>query len=331
MSHPLNIGLYLLSPSEPAGIERAAWAEEHGYSTVWVPDGEGKMHALTLAGALAASTSSIRIAIGIVPVFTHTPAVLAAAALTLSHLAPGRIVMGLGASAEGMIEGWHGIPYQKPLTRVRETTLALQAMLAGERSDFAGETLTTKGFKLLPPLKAPVPVYLAALRPKMLELAGELADGVVMHLAPMSLLPGMLASVAAGAKRSGRELSSLDIACRFNVVMAKNKAEAMEPAREFIQRYFTAPIYRRFFEWCGFEAEAEAFEKGFREKDRAATRAAITDRVVETFCIVGAPEECREQVAAFHAAGITSPAINACTTDPQVAQRIFEAFLPEHF
>ena len=174
-------------------------------------------------------------------------------------------------------------------------------------------------------------VYLAALRPKMLELAGELADGVVMHLAPMSLLPGMLASVAAGAKRSGRELSSLDIACRFNVVMAKNKAEAMEPAREFIQRYFTAPIYRRFFEWCGFEAEAEAFEKGFREKDRAATRAAITDRVVETFCIIGAPEECREQVAAFHAAGITSPAINACTTDGEVAQRIFEAFLPEHF
>lgn len=101
--------------------------------------------------------------------------------------------------------------------------------------------------------------------------------------------------------------------------------------REFIQHYFTAPSCRRFFQWCGFEAEAEVFETGFRDKDRAATRAALTGRVVETFRIVGVRGECRDQVAALHAAGINNPAINACTTDPAIARRIFEAFLPENF
>ncbi|MEE8435054.1 MAG: LLM class flavin-dependent oxidoreductase [bacterium] len=102
-------------------------------------------------------------------------------------------------------------------------------------------------------------------------------------------------------------------------------------AREFIRRYFAAPIYRRFFQRFGFEAEAEAFETGFRDKHRAATRAAITGRVVETICVVGGAEECREQIAAFHAAGIASPAINPRANDAEIARRPCEAFLPEHF
>ncbi len=331
MTHPLNIGISLLPDSEPAGAERAHWAEENGFSTVWVPDGEGKMHALTLAGALAATTSRIRIATGIVPVYTHTPAVLASAAMTLAHFAPGRVVIGLGASAEGMIEGWHGIPYEKPLTRLKETGIALRRMLDGHRSDFDGETLRTHGFRLKPPPEGRIPIYMAALRPKMLEMAGEFADGVVLHLAPMSLLPGMLEGVGRGAEKAGRTLGDLDIACRFNVVVGKDRPSAMEPARAFIQRYFTAPVYRRFFDWCGFEEESRRFEEGFRNKDRAATAAAITDRVVETFCIVGTAAECRDQIAAYHAAGITSPAINACAPDPAQAQETFEAFLPEYF
>jgi probable F420-dependent oxidoreductase len=331
MTHPLNLGLYLLSPAEVTGVERALWAEQRGFSSVWVPDGEGSGQGERVHLALAVRTGRIRIGLGVVPVFTHTPAVLASAAMTLAHLAPGRIVLGLGTSSENMMEGWHGIPFEKPLTRMRETTQVLRRMLMGERVEFQGETLHTRAFKLNPAPETPVPIYLAALRPKMLELAGEVADGVILHLAPLTALPRMLEHVAAGAARSGRTLADLEIVCRFNAIVMDDDGEAREATRDFVQRYLTAPVYNRFFAWCGFEREATEFYEAFRARDRARSRAAVSDALVEQMCIFGNEEQVREKIRAYAAAGIRTPAINAFAPDLPTAQRTMEAFLPEHF
>jgi len=318
----------MLPPSEFTGVERALWAEEQGFDSLWIPDGAGKMHSLTLAGGLAAKTSSIRIGIGVVPVYTHTPAVLASAALTLSHLAPGRVVLGIGASSHTMIESWHGLPFEKPLTRVRETAQVLRRMLDGERVDYAGKTLSTKGFKLMPTPNEHIPIYLAALRPKMLELAGEIGDGVILHLAPLRALPKMLEHVARGAERSGRSLADLEIVCRFNTIVSDTREAGIEASRQFIQMYYTTPVYNEFLAWCGFEKQAALFMEGFQARDRAKTRAALDDELVSELCILGDAKECREQTAAFHAAGINTAAINAFAEDAERASRTMAAFSP---
>ncbi len=331
MTRPISMGLSLLSRAEVTGIERAQWAEAHGYDSVWIPDGDGKMHALTLAGAVAATTRRVTIGTGIVPVYTHTPAVLASSATALAHLAPGRFLLGLGSSSQAMMEAWNGIPFRKPLTRVKETVQVLRRMLAGERVEFSGETLSTRGFRLNPPPPTPVPIYLAALRPNMLELAGELGDGVILNLVPLRALPRMLEHVAAGAKRSGRTLADLDIVCRFNAVVADDRKAALEDVRSYIARYFTAPVYSKYFAWCGYEAEAKAFADGFARGDRAATTAAITDALVAEVGLAGDEAACQAQVRAFIAAGVTTPVINPLCTTVEATDRAFLAFAPERF
>lgn len=332
MSQPIRTGLFLLPPSDTTGaVERAEWAEQHGYDSVWLPDGGGKMHALTLAAALATRTSSIRLGLGIVPVFTHTPAVLASSATTLAHLAPGRIVLGLGASSHAMIEGWHGMTFEKPLTRVRETAQVLRGMLAGERVAFSGETVRTKGFQLKPVPERPVPIYLAALRPKMLELAGEIADGVILHLAPLEGIPRMLEHVAIGAKRAGRDPAGIEIISRFNVNVTGDVAAGREAFRRFALSYYSTPVYNKFLAWCGFEAEAAEIAEGFKSGNRGKTQAALSDSIIDKLGIFGGADTCRERVREFIAAGIQTPAINPYSPDPAEAERTMEAFTAENF
>ena len=331
MTRPISMGLSLLSRAEATGFERAQWAEAHGYDSVWIPDGDGKMHSLTLAGAVAATTRRVTIGTGIVPVYTHTPAVLAASCTALAHLAPGRFVLGVGSSSKAMMESWNGIPFQKPLTRVKETVQVLRGMLAGERVDFQGQTLSTRGFRLNPPPPKPVPIYLAALRPNMLELAGELGDGVILNLVPLRVLPRMLEHVAAGAKRSGRTLADLDIVYRMNAVVADDRPAAIADVREFIARYFAAPVYNQYFTWCGYEAEAKAFNEGFAKGDRAATAAAISERMVTEVGLVGDEKAVQQQVRDYLAAGVTTPVINPLCTTAEATDRAFLAFAPKHF
>ena len=331
MSRPVRFGVNLLSRAEATGIDRARWAEENGYEGAWIPDGDGKMHALTLAGGVAASTRRIDVGTGIVPVFTHTPAVLAASAMTLAHLAPGRIKLGLGSSSKAMMENWNGIPFHKPLTRVKETVHVLRGMLAGERVDFQGETLRSKGFRLNPLPPQPVEIYLAALRPNMLELAGEVADGVILNLVPLQALPRMLAHIEAGAKRAGRTLADIDISCRFNGTVTDDRARGLQDVRDFVARYFTAPVYNKFFQWAGFEDEAKAFSAAFARGDRAGTAAALTDELIAAIGMVGTEAECQAQVQAYIKAGVNTPVLVPLSADVAGLERTFQAFTPARF
>jgi len=203
MSRPIRLAITL---PEPGGVDatlaRAEWAEKEGFDDLWLAD-TGGIDPLTLLPALGMHTKKIRIGIAVVPVFTRTPAVLASTAMTISHLVPGRFVLGIGSSSHAMIEGWHGLEFSKPLTRVRETALMLRSMMLGEKSSFEGDVLRSQGYRLSPAPQGEVPLYIGALRGKMLELAGELGDGAVVNLYPREHLPEMVAHIAAGAARAG--------------------------------------------------------------------------------------------------------------------------------
>lgn len=258
----------------------------------------------------------------------RTPATIAAAAGTVSQLAPGRFVLGLGSSSHAMVENWHGTPFRKPLSRVRETVTTVRAMLAGEKVALEGKALRTRGFRLLVPPATEVPIYVGALRPAMLELAGEIGDGLAVNLFPVDALPRMLLHVAAGARKAGKDPGGLEVVCRHQVVVTDDKAAAREMFRAGLAGYFATPVYNKFAAWYGFDEEAELVARGFATKDRELTRKGMTDRFVDALGIFGSIEECRERIAAFVEAGVTTTAVSVLSFDPAVIRRTIEGLAP---
>jgi len=323
----IRLGLHMSPPNQTTDqISRAAWAEANGFDSLWIPDGLGRMDGFTMAAGIAPQTEKVRLALGIVPVFTRPAPVIATSAMTMTHLAPGRFVLGLGSSSHTMIERWYGTPFEKPLTRVRETTELVRRVLAGERTDYDGRTIRSHAFRLGMAPASPVPIHLAALRPRMLELAGEIGDGVILNLVPLSLLPRMLEHVDTGAKRSGRRLEDLEIAV-FLYTFATGEVETAEREMANIAAgYFSTPVYSDFLRWMGFEREADQILEGFRERDRSKTLSAFSPEVLHELGIIGSAEACRATVAAYVRAGVTTPVLAAGAGDPADFEATLEAF-----
>jgi len=316
-----------LPPNVTTSIDWAKRAETLGYESVWVAE-TGGPDPFIMAAVAAQQTQTMRIGIAVSPVYIRTPATIAAACGTISQLAPGRFILGLGSSSHAIVENWHGVPFRKPVTRVRETVTTVRAMLAGQKVTVDGATLHTRGFRLMVPPAAPVPIYVGALRPAMLELAGEIGDGVAVNLFPVEALPKMLEHVAIGARKAGKDPTTLEVVCRHQVLVTDDKNAAREIFRAGLTGYFATPVYNKFAAWYGFEEEAARIAEGFRKGDREMTRQGMTDRFVDSLGIFGSVEECRERIAAFHAAGVTTTIVSPLTFDPEGVRRTIEGLAP---
>jgi probable F420-dependent oxidoreductase len=327
----MNLGrLAITLPVAPDVASCLAWAqraEAMGYESTWISEAGGP-DPFVLAAAVASVTRKLRIGIAVSPVYVRTPAVIATAAATVAQLAPNRFILGLGASSHAIVENWHGTPFRKPLTRVRETVTTVRAMLAGEKLKFEGQTLRTAGFRLFEPLPVRVPIYVGALRPAMLELAGEVGDGVAVNLFPPEALPRMLEHVARGARRAGKEAHELEVVCRQQVLVTDDKDKAREQLRQYLSGYFATPVYNKFAAWYGFEEEARLIAEGFRTGDRALTRKGMTDRFLDSISIVGSVEECRERLAAYVANGVTTTIVSPITANADAIERTLEGLAP---
>jgi probable F420-dependent oxidoreductase len=327
----MNLGKLALSLPVPgdvaACLDWARRAEDLGYESIWIAE-TGGPDPFVLAGAVAQVTRRVRIGLAVSPVYIRTPATIAAAAGTVSQLAPGRFILGLGASSHAIVENWHGTPFVKPLTRVRETVTAVRGMLEGKKVTLDGRTLRTRGFRLLVPPAAPVPIYVGALKPAMLELAGEIGDGVAVNLFPVGAVEPTRAHIAAGARRAGKDPAGLEIVCRQQVLVTDDKAAARDIFRTVLTGYFATPVYNQYAAWYGFAEEAELIARGFQTGDRELTRKGMSDRLIDAVAIFGSLDECRERLAAYVAAGVDTTAISVLSFDPAVFRKTIEGFAP---
>jgi probable F420-dependent oxidoreductase len=324
----ISLPLPFLTSRECVALAQKAEAE-WGYRAIWLAETSGP-DAFALAGALAQGTQAVTIGTAVVPVYNRTPALLAMAASALAQLSEGRFILGIGSSSHAIVQDWNGLPFERPLTRVRETVAILRQALSGERTDFIGQTVRSRGFRLgsLPP--RPVPIYVGALREKMLALAGEVGDGLCVNLFPVSALPKMLAAYRAGAASKGRDASQDEVVCRFQVAVTDDLPAARNLARLAFSAYIAAPVYNKFFTWCGFEEEARAVAEAFARRDRAATGRAMSDDLIDRVFILGSAEHCRAQIAEFVAAGVTTPVLSPLATDRRGISAVFEAFAPKN-
>jgi probable F420-dependent oxidoreductase len=306
----------------------AEYAEILGYESLWIADTGAGPDAFVVSAVAAGVTRRARIGTAVIPIYTRALAVHAAGAGSVAQLAPGRFILGLGISSETIVDTWGGVPFRQPFTRMRETVSALRQMLAGERVTFEGKTVRTRNFRLVSPPPAPVPIYIAALMPPMLELAGEIADGVILNFMPVDAVPRMLAHVRKGAERAGRDASKIEVVARFQTVVTDDEPAARNAIRQMMGPYFATSVYNRFVAWCGFAEEARAIDAAWRAKDRARNVGSVTDDMVERIAIIGTPGHCRERLAAFVKAGVTTPMIQPFLFDEAAIWRTFEALAP---
>ena len=309
-------------------VDLARRAEnEWNYDAVWLAE-TGGAESFALGGAIAHATERLEIGTAIVPTYNRTPAVLAMAAGTLAQLSDNRFILGLGTSSHAIIEQWNGVPFEKPLGRVRDTVAVLRQALAGAKTDYEGPTLRSKGFRLGAIPSEPLPIYLAALREKMLHLAGEIGEGLIINFFPLDALPKILGAYRAGAASAGRDATDDEIVARFQIAITDEPEQARNLVRAGFAGYVATPVYNKFFEWVGFPEVATGVAEAFANRDRAATTAAIHDDFVDAITIMGTAEECREKVAAFVAAGVTTPVLAPLATSPQAVIELFEAMAP---
>ena len=310
-------------------VDQALRAEAAGYDDVWFAD-TGYPDSLTAAALVCERTERVRVGIAVVPAYTRTPAVLASSAGTLAEVSGGRFVLGIGASSHTMIENWHGLRLSRPLARMRETTALVRQMLSGEKTAFDGETVRSRGYRQ-PPAAHPVPIYLAALRPRMLELAAEIGDGVVLNLFPRAALGRIVEHIRAGAGRAGRDPASIEVACRFQALVSEDRQLAYDSLRPFMSAYFATPVYNRYLAWCGWPKAAEAVAAGWAAKDRAATAAAVTDELIEEIAIIGPRDECQARLREYAQGGIDCAFVTCIAPDVGLQQATFDAFSAEAF
>ncbi len=320
------------TPGLDAGFERGLWAESAGYDDLWFPDGEGMQDPIALAAALGVATERIRLCTGVVPVFNRPPAVLATGVVAAEQRAPGRFVLGLGSSTSNMVDRWYGIPFERPVVRVRESVALLRPILRGEKSDFVGDTLRSQGFRVKEPPSKPVPIFLAAMGPKMLQLTGEVADGVVLNdMTTPDRMDWALEQMDLGAKRGGRRVDDLEIVMRRAIRVADDYREGLEFFRQHFAFYASAPAYQDTVIRLGYRDAIEEVRAGYRNRDRARILAAIRDDMVERVFVFGDEEQCRARLRGDYASGIETVAVSPQADDAAGFDRTARSFTPDVF
>jgi probable F420-dependent oxidoreductase len=282
-------------------------AEELGYESLWSAEAT-ELDGFTPLAVAAQHTERVRLLTGIVSVYTRGRVQLAQTAAALQDLSGGRFSLGLGASSNVIVEQWNGIPFERPLAKVRETVEWLRPVLAGERG--AG------GFKLGTPPEQPVPIVLAALRERMLRLAAERADGAFTNFLPLSDVRQVVDAFG----------SDKELACRLFSVPGPEE-DGLPVATRIFAAYATVPVYTEYLRWLGRGEQIEPAVRAWNDGDRARALELVPPELVREIFLLGPVEAQRERIAEFGAAGIDTAVLALGIPGPQVADAV-EAFAP---
>ena len=285
---------------------------ELGYSDVWSAevDGADGFTPLTLA---AAWEPRLNLGIAIAPAFTRGPALLAQTVAALAEVAPGRFTFGLGASSPVIVERWNSIPYEFPFQRTRDTLRFIREALEGGKVEREFETFTIRGFRLARPVEVPPKLFLAALRPGMLRLAGAEADGVILNW----LSAGDVTTVL-------DETGDTEVAARLFVIPTEDEATARAIGRRMITAYLNVDAYAAFHRWLGRGPALEAMWDAWSQGDRKRALEVIPDEVVDELIIHGSYEQCRAHIDRYIAAGVDIAALAIVPFGIDLAEAVTE-------
>jgi probable F420-dependent oxidoreductase len=295
-------------------------AERLGYTDGWSSEIDGIDCFSPLVYA-ATCTETMRLGTAIANVYTRAPIALAVSAMAVAETAPGRSILGIGAGSSVIVEQWGGVPFDVPYRKVRDVNRILKKAFTGEKVVAELETARSNGFRLSRPLVDPPPTYIAALRGRMLRLAGAESDGAIINWLGAKDVPKVVAEARRGAESAGKDPSALDIVCRIFVCMIEEDAIVDFLGRRMIAAYLNVPVYAQFHEWLGRGEALRPMWEAWQSGNRKAATAAIPRHVIDDVLIYGNAETCRRKVQEYVDNGVTTPVLSLISTGADAKQR----------
>ncbi len=319
----LGIGAIGFGPKAQIDLERIRRAEELGFDSAWTAEAYGN-DAVTTASWVLANTSKIKVGTAIMQMPARSPALAAMTAMTLDHLSGGRFILGLGASGPQVVEGWHGVPYGKPLTRTREYIQIIRQILAREKPlEFhgteydipvtgAGSTGLGKPLKSILHGNPNIPIYTASISPAGLRCAGEVADGVFpMMMDPEKFDQVYLPHLEEGFKKAGggKSLENFAVVPGVTVIISDEPEKARMPVKMGLGLYIggmgarNKNFYNDLTKRLGYEDAAVKIQDLYLDGKRAEAAAAVPDELVDAVHLVGSKDRIRDRLKAWREAG----------------------------
>jgi alkanesulfonate monooxygenase SsuD/methylene tetrahydromethanopterin reductase-like flavin-dependent oxidoreductase (luciferase family) len=307
----MGLGAFVsVGRSLETALQRVELAERLGYESVLTTHIASR-DSLTLLMAYAARTERMKIGTGVMPIYSRPPATTAMAAGTVDDFSGGRLILGLGVSHRPTVEGWYGHNIEKPVDEMREYVAIVRAILSGEDPPEGKRWRTGFHFMGFEP-RPDIPIYIAALSPGMLRLAGEIGDGVVLWLCnPEYIERVVVPETAKGRERGERAGQDLDVVAAVPSAVTPEPDEARAKLRKELIPYFSLPFYRAMLERSGYEEDIEGFDEGMQSGDAETAVAAISNRFLEALGAIGSSEEGVASLRRYREAGATSPCVGA--------------------
>jgi F420-dependent oxidoreductase-like protein len=333
MKLAVNLG-YWGAGNDADNLEVAREADRLGYSCVWAAEAYGS-DAATVLTWIAAQTEQIDVGSAIFQIPGRTPANTAMTAATLDTLSGGRFRLGLGVSGPQVSEGWHGVKFTKPLTRTREYVDIVRLALSRQRVSYDGEFFTLplpdgpgKALTLtVHPVRENIPIYLASIGPKNLELTGEIADGWLAIFFSPENAPELMKPLIEGRAKVGKTMQGFDVVPTVPVVPGSDVEECANFVRPYTALYVGGMgsrdknFYNQLAVRMGYEDAAIEIQEKYMAKDYAGAAAAVPIEFIDATSLIGPPERITKRLSAYADAGVTtlSVASFAGTLDERVA------------
>ncbi len=256
-----------------------------------------------MLSAVSNKTITQKIGSSIINIYSRSPSVIAMGASTVDMLSNGRLILGLGTSSLPIVETFHGYKFEKPVQRMKEYVEIIRLALSGKKVNYDGEIFNLKNFTLLTkPKRESIPIYLAAVNEKMVDLAWNIGDGVIFYLRPINEMKETI--------RKMQSKKKIDVTCQIITCVADDSDVAIDRAKKTLAFYVSiGKIYREFLEKNGFKNETSNIFEEFKKSGLKSNHEFVTDSMLQSLCIAGTLEECKKQLQKFYDTGINLPII----------------------
>ncbi len=270
--------------------------------SIWIPETWG-MENFSMLGAVANKTKTQKIGSSIINIYSRSPSTISMGAATTDTLSNGRLILGLGTSSVPIVEDFHGEKFETPVQRMREYVEIIRLSLTKKQINYSGKIFDLKNFTLLiEPQRQSIPIYLAAINQKMVNLCWEIADGVIFYLRPIDEMKKTISKM--------QSQRNIDVACQIITCISNDSEEAIQRAKKTVAFYVSVgKIYREFLAKNGFKNETNNIFEEFKKSGLKSNHELVTDSMLDSLCISGSPEEAKIQLKKFRNTGIDLPII----------------------
>ena len=277
-------------------------ASKTGIDSIWIPETWG-MENFSMLGAVANNTKTQKIGSSIINIYSRSPSTIAMGSATIDTLSNGRLILGLGTSSVPIVEDFHGQKFENPVQRMREYVEIIRLSLMKKQINYSGKIFDLKNFTLLiEPKRKSIPIYLAAINEKMVNLCWEIGDGVIFYLRPIDEMKKTISKM--------QSQKNIDVACQIITCISNDSEEAIQRAKKTVAFYISVgKIYRDFLANNGFKNETSNIFEEFKKSGFKSNHELVTDSMLNSLCISGSPEEAKIQLEKFRNAGIDLPII----------------------